>query len=159
MVPKEYRMAYKEVIEILKHVPEEDVLKIPKEKLDFYKQNMDNNYEYKIDEEKEFENQDMLEETKAILAVIFRDYWANPYQREKILTKENQELAEIEEEKRKTYNPDDIFKNRNNYEIKDEKEEENAELINNNLPAEIKKESFFTKLLNYIRYKILKIKE
>lgn len=34
-------MVYKEVIEILKYVPNEDVTKIPQEKLDFYRENMD----------------------------------------------------------------------------------------------------------------------
>ena len=33
MITKEYAMAYTEVIEILKYVPDEDVQKIPKEKL------------------------------------------------------------------------------------------------------------------------------
>ena len=88
MVTKEYAMAYKEVIEILKYVPDEDVAKIPEEKLNFYKENMDIDYDYKIDEEKEFEEQEMSDITKAVLANIFRDYWATPYQRERILAKE-----------------------------------------------------------------------
>ena len=33
MVTKEYAMAYTEVVEILKHVSDEDVKKIPEEKL------------------------------------------------------------------------------------------------------------------------------
>ena len=49
MITKEYAMAYTEVIEILKHVPEEDVQKIPKEKLNFYRSNMDIEYNYKLD--------------------------------------------------------------------------------------------------------------
>ena len=83
MITKEYAMAYAEVIEILKHVSYEDVNKIPKEKLDFYKINMDKEYNYKLDMTKEFEEQEMSDITKAILANIFRDYWATPYQKEK----------------------------------------------------------------------------
>lgn len=142
MVTKEYAMAYKEVIEILKYVPDEDVAKIPEEKLNFYKENMDIDYDYKIDEEKEFEEQEMSDITKAVLANIFRDYWATPYQRERILAKEKYDLEKLEEEKREKYNPDDIFKNRN---------KENTIEQNNNLPIEMKKEKFFKKIISFFK--------
>ena len=143
MINKEYAMAYKEIIEILKYVPDEDVSKIPQEKLDFYKENMDNNYDYKIDESKEFEEQEMSEITKAVLANIFRDYWATPYQKERIIAKEKYDLEKLEEEKREKYNPDEIFKNRKKEEI------QNEEI--NNLPVEVKKENFFKKLISFIK--------
>ena len=141
MITKEYAMAYTEVIEILKYVPDEDVQKIPEEKLVFYKTNMDNEYNYKLDMTKEFEEQEMSEITKAILANIFRDYWATPYQKERIEAKEKYDLEKLEEEKREKYNPDNIFKNK--------KEETVVE--NTNLPIEIKKETFFKKLISFIK--------
>lgn len=143
MINKEYAMAYKEVIEILKYVPDEDVAKIPQEKLDFYRANMDMSYNYKIDESKEFEKQEMSEITKAVLANIFRDYWATQYQRERILAKEKYDLEKLEEEKREKYNPDYIFKNR-------KKEEIHIEEINN-LPIEVKKEKFYKRLISFIK--------
>lgn len=143
MINKEYAMAYKEVIEILKYVPDEDVAKIPQEELDFYRENMDINYNYKIDESKEFEKQEMSEITKAVLANIFRDYWATPYQRERILAKEKYDLEKLEEEKREKYNPDGIFKNGN-------KEEIHIEKISN-LPIEVKKEKFYKRLISFIK--------
>ena len=141
MITKEYAMAYREVIEILKYVPDEDVNKIPKEKITFYKTNMDKEYEYKLDMDKEFKEQEMSDITKAILANIFRDYWATPYQKERIEAKEKLDLEKIEEEKREKYNPDDIFKNKKKKEI----------LENTNLPAQIIKETFFKKLINFIK--------
>ena len=141
MITKEYAMAYKEAIEILKYVPDKDIQKIPKEKLEFYKANMDNEYNYKLDMTKEFEEQEMLDITKAILANIFRDYWATPYQKESIEAKEKYDLEKLEEKKREKYNPDNIFK--------DKKEEKVIE--NTNLPVEIKKETFFEKLINFIK--------
>ena len=141
MITKEYAMAYTEVIEILNYVPDEDIAKIPKEKLDFYKSNMDNTYNYEIEETKEFEEQEMSDMTKAVLANIFRDYWATPYQKERIEAKEKYDLEKLEEEKREKYNPDDIFKNKKSLEV------ENTNL----LPMEIKKENFFKKLLNFIK--------
>lgn len=139
MITKEYAQAYTEVLKILSYVPDEDVAKIPAEKLNFYKENMDNTYEYDLDNNKEFEEQQMLDITKAILANIFKEYWATPYQKERIEAKEKYDLEKLEEEKREKYNPDNIFKNR--------------EIINNNpnLPMEIKKENFFKKLINFIK--------
>ena len=39
-----YSKAYTEVLEIIKYFPEEEYSRIPKEKIDFYKKNMDKNY-------------------------------------------------------------------------------------------------------------------
>ena len=141
MITKEYAMAYTEVVEILKYVPDEDVGKIPEEKLEFYKTNMDKEYKYNLDMTKEFEEQEMSEITKAILANIFRDYWATPYQKERIEAKEKYDLEKLEEEKRERYNPDNIFKNK----------QEQTVVENTNLPVEIKKETFFKKLISFIK--------
>ena len=141
MITKEYSMAYTEVIEILKYVPDEDVQKIPEEKVEFYKNNMDNEYNYKLDMTKEFEEQEMSDITKAILANIFRDYWATPYQKERIEAKEKYDLEKLEEEKRDKYNPDNIFK----------KKQKETVVENTNLPVEIKKETFFKKLINFLK--------
>ena len=151
MITKEYARAYTEVIEILKYVPEEDVNKIPKEKLDFYKNNMDTEYDYKIDTTKEFESQEISDKTKAILANIFRDYWATPYQKERIEEKEKNDIKKIEEEKREKYNPDKIFKNTNQKSVDKVIKEESETEKNDNLPIEVKKESFFKKLINFLK--------
>ena len=136
-----YHKAYKEVIEILKYVPQESVDKIPKTMLETFEKNMDKDYVFNVDINKSFEEQNLLEETKDIFAVIFRDYWATPYQRERIKAKEKYDRQKIEEEKANKYNPDDIFKN---------KEKDNV-VVNNNLPVEIKKENFFKKLISFIK--------
>ena len=141
MITKEYAMAYTEVIEILKYVPDKDVKKIPEEKLEFYKANMDNEYIYKLDMTKEFKEQEMSDITKAVLANIFIDYWATPYQKERIEAKEKYDLEKLEEEKREKYNPDNIFKNK----------QKTIVVENTNLPVEIKKETFFKKLISFIK--------
>ena len=43
-----YAKAYTEVLEILKYFSEEEYSKIPQEKIEFYKNNMDKNYNYNI---------------------------------------------------------------------------------------------------------------
>lgn len=136
-----YPKAYKEVIEVLNYLPKESVDKIPKTIIDTFKAKMDNDYDFKIDTNKNFQEQNLLEETKAIFANIFRDYWATPYQKERIELKERIDRENHEQEKRKQYNPDDIFKNRKNT----DQEAENNLIIY--------KENRFKKLLN----KIMKI--
>ena len=144
-----YSKAYKEVIEILNYVPQESVKKIPQTMLDTFKAKMDQSYNFQVDIDKSFEEQNLLDETKAIFANIFRDYWATPYQKERIEAKEKYDRQKMEEEKRKQYNPNDVFKNKK---INAEREEyiQNEE-NSNNLPIEIKKEKFFTKLINFIK--------
>ncbi|MBR2743979.1 MAG: hypothetical protein IKE01_01605 [Clostridia bacterium] len=139
-----YPKAYKEVIEILKYVPKESVDKIPQTMINTFNAKMDNTYNFTIDVNKPFEEQVLLEETKAILANIFRDYWATPHQKERIEAHERYEWQKIEEEKRIKYNPD-IF-NRDN-----ETENNAEELSSNNLPVEMKKEKFFERIVKFFR--------
>ena len=55
--------------------------------------------------------------------------------------KEKYDLEKLEEEKREKYNPEDIFKNK----------KEEFVIKKANLPLEIKKETFFEKLINFIK--------
>ena len=135
-----YKKAYKEIVEILRYVPKESVNKIPKNMIEVFTTNMDNEYEFHIDINKNFEEQKILEETKAILANIFRDYWATPYRKERIIAHENYDRQKIEKQKNDKYNPNDIFK------IKNKNQEEKA----NNLPVE-HKEKFYKKILGFLK--------
>ena len=146
----DYPKAYKEVVEILKYVPKESVDKIPQTMIDTFNAKMDNTYNFSIDINKNFEDQELLEETKAILANIYRDYWATPNQKERIQAYERYEWQKIEEEKRKNYNSN-IFDKNNKKEIKEE------QLEKNNLPIEVNKEKFFEKIVRLFR-KIFRLK-
>ena len=148
-----YSKAYKEVIEVLNFVPKESVDKIPQTMIDTFKAKMDKDYDFKVDINKSFEEQELLDETKAILANIFRDYWATPYQKEKIEAKERHDRKKAEENKRKQYNPDDIFKKRQTSDesIKDKED------LNNNFPIEVEKKNFYEKIINFFK-KLFRIK-
>ena len=151
-----YSKAYKEVLTILENVPEEEVKKIPENMIEVFKSKQDKNYIYEINVNKPFEEQEMLEETKAIFAIIFRDYWATPEQREKILAKEKYDREKEEEQKRELYNPDNLFKNRNKKDSEKNEIDENHSIKENqeeqtNLPIEIKKQNFFTRLIRFIK--------
>lgn len=141
-----YPKAYKEVIEILKFVPNESVNKIPQTMIDAFKAKMDEAYYFTVDINKSFEEQELLDETKAIFANIFRDYWATPYQKERIEAKERYDRQKDEEEKRAKYNSKDIFNKRNKENIN-----ERTEKISNNLPIEVKKEKFYERIINFFK--------
>ncbi len=141
-----YPKAYKEVIEILNYLPDESVKKIPQEMIETFKTKMDTNYEFDVDINKSFEEQNILEETKAIFANIFRDYWATPYQKERIEAKEAYDRKKLEEEKRIKYDPNNLFKNNKKTEIT-----ENIENYDNNLPIEVKKNNFFKNIIDFFK--------
>lgn len=134
--------AYKEIYEILKIFPQELVAKIPQEKIRFFRNNMDNSYQYNISKET-FDGQTMLEETKAILTILFRDYWATPKQKEKILSYENSARNKLEEETRMKYNPDNLFKKKDNSKHLEEHIEETTAMVEY-------KDSIFKKIINKI---------
>lgn len=142
--------AYKEIYEILKIFPSELVNKVPKDKIDFFYKNMDNSYEYNISKET-FDGQTMLEETAAILTILFRDYWASAEQKEKLINFTENAQSIVEKENRERYNPDNLFKNRN----QENEIEEN--IIQNEVALVEYKESIFKRFINIIK-SIFKIK-
>ena len=133
--------AYTEVIEILKHISEECLNNIPKEILQYFQENCKKDYEYNVTEFDTFENQEMLYETKVILSILYRDYFASEEIRKKILQKEYIEMQIIEKEKSNKYNIDDIFKRK--------KRENSKNCIN--VPVQIEKDNFFTNIINFIK--------
>lgn len=112
MIAENYACAYKEVIEVLKYTKREDVNKIPKSRILLWRINMSKDYDFKIDTTKTLEEQNLSKEAKAIIANIFKKYWATDYQKERIEAKEKYDIKQMEKEKYQKYNPDDIFKNR-----------------------------------------------
>ena len=73
----EYRKAYKEVYEILKFYPKELISMLPKDIIDFFYENKDNNYYYIVNPLIPLENQKMSEITKAILLDLYNKYFIN----------------------------------------------------------------------------------
>lgn len=143
MINNTYARAYTEVLEILKHFPEEEYKKIPVEKINFYKNNMDKNYKFTIDPEIDLANQNISKEANAIIVTLFRDYYATEEQKVKIneILDLNQKKEELE--KRKKYHPDDIFKN-------NEQLHKNSEISDTSTQLVEYKEPFFIKLKKFI---------
>ena len=108
-----YAKAYTEVLEILSHFSAEEYSKIPQEKINFYKSNMEKNYEYSIDPDIDLSKQYISKEANAILISIFRDYFANDSQRQTLNNLLNQNQKEYENIIKEKYNPNNIFVNNN----------------------------------------------
>jgi len=102
--------AYKELYEILKYIPKQKLEKIPKGFIRYIENNMDKKYEYKVKNIRNFENQKMLRKTRVLLAILYRDYWADPKRKQEIIKKQANEISKYEEIKREKYNADNLFK-------------------------------------------------
>ena len=107
----EYSNAYSEVLEILRYVSIEDYNKIPKEYIEFLENSSNKDYNFFYNPYKALDEQKVSKRAKAIIAIIFRDYWATDIKREKIIAKQNYDRLQLEKEKKEKYDSNDIFKN------------------------------------------------
>ena len=105
-----YAKAYKEVFEILKYVNKEDLEKIPNTFMQMLQKKMDKNYDFTLNSNKEFEEQEMLRETKAILAYIYVNYWCDEKEKKIIKNKFKNDLLKEEIAKQERFS-NDVFKN------------------------------------------------
>lgn len=94
-----YREAFTEVNEILKHLNTDILKKIPKELIDNIKESMSTSYVLKYDNTKGINEQELKQETRAILSVIYRDYICNEDMKKEIIQKDRKEWFELEKEK------------------------------------------------------------
>lgn len=142
----EYANAYSEVLEILKNISKEDYEKVPSEKIDLFEKNANKNYNFQYDTNLTLDEQNVSKRAKAIIAILFRDYWATPEQREKILAKQNYDRIQIEKNKQKQYNVDNIFKNK----------ERKVEIVENSVSTIEYKESIFSKIKKWFKQTLKK---
>lgn len=154
MADIQYANAYTEVLDILKYISKEDYEKIPKSKIKVFEENSNKNYSFTYDENKTLDEQNVSEIAKAIIAILFRDYWATKEQRYVIIKKQQ----EIKEQKQKELMAK--FEQNKNISEKDLKKVNVAsdldldidyELLGKNMQLYKKEEGFFEKLVNKIK--------
>ena len=143
MVNIEYANAYSEVLGILKCISTEEYNKIPKEKIKLFEECANKEYIFNYDSNKTLDEQNVSKRAKAIIAILFRDYWATDTQREKIVAKQKNDRLKNEQELNEKYKPYNLFK-------KKEKIEEVLENIECNALVEYKEENFLKKILRKI---------
>ena len=131
---EKYAKAYVEVLEIISYFSEEEYEKIPKEKIEFYENNKDKNYEFSFNPDKDLKEQNVSNEAKAIIVNLFDMYFATDEQKE-LLKQILLRNAQRREEENKNKYSDSLNK---------EDEIKNTELI-------VRDESVFIKIWNYIK--------
>lgn len=98
MLELKYRNAFKEVDEILKYTDIDLVNKIPKKFINFLRENMNNEYEFYVQEGLSLNKQNLSEEASSTFALIYRDYWATEEEKEEFRKKDEEE-RKLKEEK------------------------------------------------------------
>lgn len=84
----------------------------------------------------------MIDRTKALLAILYRDYWATEEKKKEIIAKEQEELRQIELEKAQKYDVNNIFKG----------DKEPKEIVEESkMLAVVEKETIFKKILNFFK--------
>mgnify|MGYP000905042706 CR=1 FL=1 len=154
MADIQYANAYTEVLDILKYISKEDYEKIPKSKIKVFEENSNKNYNFTYDENKTLDEQNVSEITKAIIAILFRDYWATKEQRYIIIKKQQ----EIRDQKQKELMAK--FEQNKNISEKDLKKVDVAsdldldidyKSLGANVQLYKKEEGFFEKIVNKIK--------
>lgn len=141
MVSIEYSEAIVEVLDIIKHSEKDIVNKIPTKLMEFFENNKSTTYRINLDHTKTIDEMNLKNKTRDIISIIYLNYLCDEKEKQelKMILKENEK--ELQEEARKKYNPDNIFKN--------------EKTMNNTSITKIK-ETFLGKIINKIK-KILHI--
>lgn len=148
IVSKEYSKAVVEVLDILEILPRNEKEKIPKKLLLFFEKVASKDYEPKLDFSQNLDKIELMEKTKDILAMLYRNYWCSEEEKKEydILIIQNEKR--YQEELNQKYNVENLFKQHS------KKIEEN-----NDLPIIIEKEKIYKKVLNFIKKIIIKFKK
>ena len=139
------RQAYSEVDEFIELLSENEKNEIPKKLREFFKEEKDLDYKKNINASIPIKDQNLKEETLAIIALLNLQYWCKDEaekNRLKSIYMANEEKYQVE--LREKYNPDNIFKK------KAENIEENTEenINQENMQMIEYKEPFFKKIIN-----------
>lgn len=130
-------IAYSEIYQILLCLGDDYISKIPDEFLNIIATKRDKSYKKIINPDVPLENQELLEDTINILALLCLNYWYSDEEKNKLkekLTINEQNYQNFINDK---YNPDNLFK----------KNEENDKEIVEQTEMILYKESFWKKIL------------
>ena len=139
-----YPNAYKEVYVILQQLNSEDFKAIPDSFVKMIEKNMNPNYSFELDVEKSLEEQELLQETRVILAYIFLNYWSTEEQKIRIKQKFRNDIL-IEERNKAKYNPNELFNREEQKNVQPEAQKtENTQIVQY-------KQNIFSRLLHKIK--------
>ena len=135
---KDYAEAYSEVLEVLKYIDRNEYSKIPKSTIQLLESNCNENSNFTYNIALPFDKQNISNDAKLILAIIYRNCWISQEEKQEILDKQKEYLSYIESKKKSA---DEIFENRNENIVEELQK-------NNYLPV---KQKWYQKILSNIR--------
>lgn len=138
------RQAYTETDNFIELLDDYNKNKVPKKLRDFFKKEKDNNYTKVIDANIPIQEQNLKDETLALIAMLNLQYWCedeDEKQRLKMIYSNNE--MKHQKRLREMYNPENIFQS---------KKEQSCEIVQENVSVvEYKKENLFNKIKNFIK--------
>lgn len=146
---KEINKAFAEVSSIIKHMDKEMYVKIPKGFIGLIENNKDKEYKVNIDYTKSINEQKLLQDTRVILALIYRDYFCSPDKKQQLITEDKEEIRKAEEILKEKNEIDFEKINTQRLEKKSEEYNENAQNFENQMIC-YPKESFIKRIINKI---------
>ena len=136
------RQAYSEIDEFIGLLTVAEQNEIPQKLRNFFKEQKDKNYVKNINPNIPIKEQNLLEETLALIAMLNLQYWCkDEKEKERLKNVYADNERKYQEELREKYNPDNLFKNKQR--AVEEKIEETAMI-------EYKEISLFTKIKIFI---------
>lgn len=137
----------KEVLTILAYFNEELIEKIPDKVLKKLTElSKDSKVDFYIDSEKNLDYQNISEEGKNLIALLYCNYIANEDEKKQILKSWDENENKYQENLREKYNPNNIFQSK----IGKTAENDNKDLYNNAMIV-YREESIFNKIKNFIK--------
>ena len=144
MISQKYKNAYKEVLEIIKYLPENELSRIPKSKIEYLQRNQNPNHIFNFDSSVALEEQNISREANAIILNLINNYFLNEEKRRKLAAILENNENKYQEKQREIYNPDNLFKNKPNIN-KTAKIQENLSLV------KYEEDKWYKKIFNIIK--------
>ena len=107
-----YAKAYTEILEIINYMGDRYKKRTPQKLLDFFEENKDKSYIYKLNEINEDVTKKFSKETLGLLCLMEYKYWASDSEKELLRKSLIENEKKYQEEIRKKYNYDNLFKNK-----------------------------------------------
>lgn len=138
----EKRQAYSEVLEFVYLLDKKYIDKIPKKLLNYFEKEKDKSYKKNINPWEPIEKQNLKKDTITLISLLNLKYWITEQERKKLINSYKGNDLKYQEECKKRYNPNNIFKN----------DDINIEISNKNTDISLSevKISFWAKVKNFI---------
>ena len=143
------RKAYTEIDNFIELLDEYNRNKVPKKLREYFKKEKDNTYTKTINPNIPIKEQNLKEETLALIAMLNLQYWCEDEEEKRRLKKIYSDNEIKHQQKlREMYNPEDVFKTKQKQE-QIENEISSEEIQENVAMVEYKKETFIEKIKKF----------